>query len=205
VSGEKTPTMREIAERTAMTAGVEFMVSQAAGAPFNPASVVAALGEGLLERRWNMTEEFIGAIAAEVGDDVLLATLERDSERDALMWTALDAAVRSGLEQKRIVLAKVVANAMTSDEHVEEAHLIVGALQVLDAPHIRALVHLRDADDANQTNPGTAGDDLPGCGVRTRTYACLGRPGTRRGGVSGFRAAGEWSLQHSESENVWHY
>jgi hypothetical protein len=48
MSGKSTPTMREITERAAMAAGAELMVSQATGAPFNPASVVTALGNGFL-------------------------------------------------------------------------------------------------------------------------------------------------------------
>ena len=76
------------------------------------------------------------------------------------MWSALDAVMRSGIEEKRIILAKVVANAMTSDEPIDEAQLIVAALQELDAPHIRALARLRAADDANQAAPDAARDDI---------------------------------------------
>lgn len=106
-----------------------------------------------MARRRSKAEAFIGALAEEVGEDVLIAAVERDPERDALLWTALRAVMASGLEQKRIVLGRVVANAMTSDESTDEAQLIVSALHALDAPHIRALARLKAADDANQAAP----------------------------------------------------
>ena len=50
MSGKTTPTVGQVAGRVVMVAGVEIMVSQATGAPFNPASAVTALGEGFF---WN--------------------------------------------------------------------------------------------------------------------------------------------------------
>ena len=133
-----------------MTAGIEITVSQAMGVPPNPASVLTAIADDMMERRRSKAEIFVGALVENVGEDALLAAIERDPERDALLWTAIQAVMASGLEQKRIVLARVLSNAMTSDEPIDEAQLIVAALQELDGPHIRALARLKIADDADQ-------------------------------------------------------
>lgn len=63
------------------------------------------------------------------------------------------AAMTTGVGGKRILMAWVIANAMTSDEPIDGAQLIVWALAELEAPHFRALVKIKKADAANQQNP----------------------------------------------------
>jgi hypothetical protein len=76
--------------------------------------------------------------------------VERNPEIEALLWTALQAITMTGVESKRRVLQDVVANAMTSDEPIDMEQLKVMVLAELDAPHIRALTRLAEADQLDR-------------------------------------------------------
>ena len=71
----------------------------------------------------------------------------RAADPDALLWASLQAVMASGLEAKRLYLARVVAKAIRSDEPVDEAQLIVRVLDELDGPEVRALARLEAAHD----------------------------------------------------------
>lgn len=73
---------------------------------------------------------------------------------------------------------------MTSTEPIDEALLIVSALRELDRPHIEALVRIREADAANQKNPGL-NDDILQDALKAIPYpvlAALARTGVVRQG-----------------------
>lgn len=93
------------------------------------------------------------AVVAQTGPDALMERLNSDPEVEALFVDAVEAATRTGVEGKRILLARVLAAAVLDDARVEEAQLITQALRELDAPHIRALERIRLAADTL--------DDLP--------------------------------------------
>ncbi len=80
------------------------------------------------------------------GPDALRARLEEDPEVEALVIEGLEAASRTGLEAKRKLLARVLAQAVTDDSKVEESQLIVQALRDIDAPHVRSLARIAAAE-----------------------------------------------------------
>lgn len=113
---------------------------------------------GLQSRREHVAENAVGAISERVGIDVLASALERDPELDALMWTALQSIVTTGLTSKRRLLEDVVVNAVNSDEPIDRELLQAYAIAELEAPHIRALARLVAAEDQDSsTHPTNAG------------------------------------------------
>lgn len=87
-------------------------------------------------------------IAEETGADRLSERLAENEEVEVLFIEGVEIAVRSGLKAKRRLLAKVVAKAVLDDAEVEPGQLLVQAFRDLDAPHLRALARLRNAEDA---------------------------------------------------------
>ncbi len=79
---------------------------------------------------------------ASSGTAVLRARLEEDPEVEALVIEGLEAASRTGLDAKRKLLARVLAQAVTDDSKVERSQLIVQALRDIDAPHVRSLARI---------------------------------------------------------------
>ncbi|WP_138985140.1 hypothetical protein [Gordonia otitidis] len=151
------PSFSEILTRMVTTAAIEVGMSQVTGQPPNPGSVVQVLADGMMERRRAKAETFVGDLVERVGEDALLAAIERDPERDALLWAAIQAVMASGLEAKRVYLGQVVANALVSDEAIDEAQLIVAALSDVDGPHVRALARLA-ATDTNEGFESVVGE-----------------------------------------------
>jgi hypothetical protein len=114
---------------------------------------------GLQQRRNHVAEHALGAISERVGWDAFLSVVEGNPEVEAMLWTALQAITMTGMESKRKVLQNVVANAMTSDEPIDLEQVKVTVLAELDAPHIRALTRLSEADwldkkEANRRDHG---------------------------------------------------
>jgi hypothetical protein len=89
-------------------------------------------------RHWQTIQE----IADDVGEDRLAARL-KDPEHQALFANGVEVATRTGLENKRRLLAKVVSAAVLNDAKLDGAQLRVEALRDLDAPQIRALERLQ--------------------------------------------------------------
>ena len=115
---------------------------------------------GLQQRRRYEAETALGAISERVGQDVFLTIVAGNPEIEAMLWIALQAITMTGVESKRRVLQNVVANAMVSEEPIDIEQLKVTALAELDAPHIRALERLSQAQwfDA-QHSPSPRGED----------------------------------------------
>jgi hypothetical protein len=89
-------------------------------------------------RQWQTIQE----IADNVGEDRLAARL-KDPVHQALFANGVEVATRTGLEDKRRLLAKVVSAAILNDAALEGAQLRVEALRDLDVPQIRALERLQ--------------------------------------------------------------
>jgi len=163
----------------------------------------AVLLEGLIPRRQRDAEEFVGIVAAAVDPDRLADVIQSDDERREVLWASTQAVMSTGMEGKRILLARVVANAMTSTEPIDEAQILVAVLSELDAPHIRALVRIRDADDRNQDDPGLR-DEILQDELRTHPYpilAALARTGAVRQG-SEMRSQGLASFANAETLSI---
>jgi hypothetical protein len=117
-----------------------------AGIPY----VGGSLGQiisGIQQRRESVAENALGAITERVGWDAFNAILVRDPETEALLCIALQAIIATGVESKRKLLQRVVADAMTSTEPIDMAQIQTMVLAELDAPHFRALKRLVHAED----------------------------------------------------------
>jgi hypothetical protein len=89
--------------------------------------------------QWQTIQE----IADHVGEDRLAARLKDHPEHQALFANGVEVATRTGLEDKRRLLAKVVSAGILNDAALDGAQLRVEALRDLDVPQIRALERLR--------------------------------------------------------------
>jgi hypothetical protein len=113
----------------------------------------AAVAEMVAKRRRKGTEH-VAFVVGQVGNNELLKIIQADDERGEMLWSSTQTSMSSADLRKRVYLAQVVAEAMTSTEPIDEALLIVSALRELDRPQIQALVRIREADAANQKDPG---------------------------------------------------
>lgn len=149
-------------------------------------------------RRLSKLEKTMQEIASQTGIEALAERLETDPVIEALFADAMDTVMRTGLESKRRLLAKVVAQAVQDDSKIEEAALIGQALRDLDAPHIRALERIRHAQDTaesaataeNKYQAGTraaaeAAQKEPIAVIATLTRTAVAIPGTYPGGGIG--------------------
>jgi len=95
--------------------------------------------EDVRVRRAAKAGETISDIVSATGEEVLVQRLAEDPVAEALFVNAVDAAVRTGLEAKRRLLARAVAQAVIDEARLDESLLITEALAQLDAPHVKAL------------------------------------------------------------------
>lgn len=103
---------------------------------------------GVRERQAHKAAMTLQEITELTGEDRLISRLADDSELEALFIEGVEAAMRTGLEAKRRLLARVVAQAVNDNAWVDERALVVLALRDLEAPSIRALQRIRVAEDA---------------------------------------------------------
>lgn len=85
-------------------------------------------------------------VEAETGADRLQARLDSDQQIEAVFLQGLEAATRSGTEEKRRLLARVIAAAVLDDAQVDASHVRVSVLRDLDVPHFLVLERLRRAE-----------------------------------------------------------
>lgn len=150
---------KDVALRVVANAGAEALLAPITGVPGLATSAGIVL-EHIVRRRRHTGEEFIETVVSHVGEHELLTVIQTDGERNELLWSSVQAAMSTGIEGKRVYLARVVANAMTDTTTIDDAQLIVTALTELEGPHISALVKLVAADDANQADPGNSDEIL---------------------------------------------
>lgn len=81
-------------------------------------------------------------VAESGGEEQLGARLAADPQLETTFVAAVDAAIRTGHEQKRRLLVQAVAGAVKDGAKVDEAQLLVETIAQLDVPHIRALEEL---------------------------------------------------------------
>jgi hypothetical protein len=124
-------------------------------AAIKAAAVVPVVGPGLSAaaqvvyddvraRRAAVAVETMSAIVGASGGETLLgARLAADPQLETTFVTAVDAAIRTGHEQKRRLLARAV----------DEAQLMVDTLSQLDVPHIHTLQRL--ANERERYQPAT--------------------------------------------------
>lgn len=86
------------------------------------------------------------------GAQPLAERLADDPQVEALFVEAVEAVeagARTGMEDRRRLLGRVVAAAVLDDAKVEDGQLLVQAVRELDAPHVRALEAIRRAYDGD--------------------------------------------------------
>jgi hypothetical protein len=82
------------------------------------------------------------------GDEqTLVKAIQESEDVEVLVIEALEAASRTALREKRLLLGRIIGRAVLDDAPIDEAQLITAALGELDAPHIRALERLRRAEE----------------------------------------------------------
>jgi hypothetical protein len=178
---EPEPSLFEAAVSALSVGGAEILLASM-GAP-GLQEGAAAVAEMVAKRRRKGTEH-VAFVVGQVGNDELLNIIQADDERGEILWSSTQTSMSSADLRKRIYLAQVVAEAMTSTEPIDEALLIVSALRELDRPHIQALVRIREAAAANQKDPGL-NDDILQDALRAIPYpvlAVLARTGVVRQG-----------------------
>lgn len=111
---------------------------------------------GVRERQAHRAATTLREITDLTGEDHLISRLGSDSELEALFIEGVEAAVRTGLEAKRRLLSRVVAQAVNDEARVDERALLVLALRDLEAPSIRALQRIRVVEDEAATEVSSA-------------------------------------------------
>lgn len=107
--------------------------------------VLAVLGVGVIARRRDRVDDFGVKLSAEAA-----ATLERIADRAdqdetfaALLESGLEAAARAAAEQKRWMLAKVVAAAFAGDDaRVNELDVLLATVAAIEPYDLRLLLHI---------------------------------------------------------------
>lgn len=155
MSDEIKPSWLEIFEKMGMAASAEVGYSLMTGQPPNPVSLITTLGDSLAARRRSRGEKLLAPIVEDGSVEELVAKIHDDPEFESLVWNALQAAMATSLDNKRIYLARVVRNALNSDEPIDAEQEVVRVLGELDGPQIRALTRLRAADDENLASNAT--------------------------------------------------
>lgn len=89
-------------------------------------------------------EEVMAEITGATGADRLLDRIREDPYVEALFVNALNAALRTGIDAKRRLLARAVSAAVLDDAKLEESQLISDVLEQFDVPHAIALARLAD-------------------------------------------------------------
>lgn len=154
MSGELVPSRWEIAERALVAANAELLVALATGTAPSLTGVLTVVADGIRERHRSRGRQFVGRVVEQTGPDQFKYAIEHDPERETLFLNALQTAMTTDLDNKRVYLARVVANAFIGDDQLDHSVFVAEALRDLSGAHIRALTKLRAADDANQADPG---------------------------------------------------
>jgi hypothetical protein len=200
MSEEPGPSPFEAAVSALSVGGAEILLADM-GAP-GLQEGAAAVAEMVTKRRWKGTEH-VAFVADQVGSNDLLSIIQVDDERGEMLWSSTQTSMSSADQRKRVYLAQVVAEAMTSSEPIDEALLIVSALRELDRPHIEALVRIREADAANQKSPGLNDDILQDAlkAIHYPVLAALARTGVVRQG-SEQRGNGLFTITYADTLGI---
>ena len=129
------PSIVDILTRTAITASPKF------------AGSLLVLYEGFRDRRSARVQEACDRIGRGLSSGELRARLAASEELEAVVASAIEAAARTALASKRMLLARVANAAVLDDALVDEAELIVGVLAQIDAPHVRCLEDVFRAEE----------------------------------------------------------
>jgi hypothetical protein len=123
-----------------------FGAALAAGGAQGANAVVDALRDRWLSRSSANADRAVHAAIDMTGlvEAELVAALTRNPEVMLVAATALNAAAETAVDEKIALMARVLANAATDTALVDDELLVVRAMRVLEAPHIRALALLNE-------------------------------------------------------------
>jgi hypothetical protein len=108
-----------------------------------PAEIVYS---GYRHHRTARLLDFLRPIADHMNDASGLDTRLAESDQlEAVFGRAVRVAQETGLADKRAALGRVIATAVLDDAAVDRAGLLVDTLDQVEAPHIHALVRVRNA------------------------------------------------------------
>jgi hypothetical protein len=149
-----------------VASGAELLGQSAGSWPHFTAGTGAVLGAGIgavaqslidsAEARLSRRDEFAYGLAYLLEEDAhdLVGRLRENPVLQNLLWDSVQAAMSAADQNKRLYLARVVANAVSDDAKIDDAQFTVNALRELEGPHIRALVKLIAAEYENRKDPG---------------------------------------------------
>ena len=100
--------------------------------------------EDVLARRRAAAGATVDMIIETVGEDALAERVATDPVTEALFVNAVEAALRTGMQSKRRLLARAVADAVIDEAVLDESVLLADVLAELDVPHVRALKRMAD-------------------------------------------------------------
>lgn len=104
-------------------------------------------------RRATKAELTMADILEVTGEQQLRDRLGSVAEVEAIFILGVQAALSTGLEAKRRLLAKAIASAVVDDARIDESWLMADVLSQLDVPHVRALDRLLE-EWKGGTKPG---------------------------------------------------
>jgi hypothetical protein len=152
-NAEEVPSVTDIVSRAAIQASPRL------------AGSLSILYDGFRQRWLARAREVVDEVEKRVPSDLLSQRLVGSQELDATFLAAVEAGASSGLEAKRRLLGKVVAEAVLDDAKVDHATLITHMLAQIDAPHIRCLEAIyrakKQAAAAGQLSPTARGAEQP--------------------------------------------
>ena len=112
------------------------------------AGAVAARRNSRVGQLRELVEEASGMAAGQV-----LHRMEESPELEEVMTRAIEAAAITAHDEKRRALAKVIASGLHDDALVDEALMMVRAIDAIDPPHIRALLELASSGLTDRSIP----------------------------------------------------
>lgn len=121
--------------------------------------VVSAALDRILSRAWQgqlrQAEEAVRAAAEHAGMTVdgLAGALTGDRRRAGLLARAVEVAQHATFDEKVAALARALGQVALDDALIDISELVVNALDLLEAPHIRVLSWLVEKDDLQLDDP----------------------------------------------------
>jgi hypothetical protein len=117
--------------------------------------------DAIEERQRFRAESTTREIFEIAGEDIVVQRSQEDPELQALLGNTIEAAMRTGMEAKRKLLARAAAAAFQNDERIDPATLIVSALSQLEPVHIRALARLAKVEQGAAMKAASDSEPVP--------------------------------------------
>jgi hypothetical protein len=130
-------------------------VAKVVGTAIPPVGALEALVSDIRARRAARASEFLERISKASNEQDFVRRLDKDPRLEALFVAAVESAIRSSVDSKRNLLARVSIEAINYS-NFDESELIIDALTQLDVLPIQALGALADEWDEVCRHPTDA-------------------------------------------------